>query len=349
MENREERPPERPGQRLVYVDMAKCVMLMFVIVSHTEAWRLELPVDPILISTFWICSGYTSGPSVSLRRKATGLLVPYFAMSALCLLFSWLVAGRDIVSRDILGILYSRYVALAAPASETNPCLMPLCNSPLWFLTSLFTGFCVYASLMRIRTLRTQTLAAGLCLALAWAATYLPVLLPWSIDTALFAGPMIWAGHQMRRFNVLESLWKLIRLAPGMGQCQRARIRPLVAGAGPLLADGGARADVAVQGLRTQPRRASAFGNQPPGSLYLRNADDVHQSCAPAPAVHGRMAADACRRTAVEHMRRLGDGPGHVVAHTACLMSLRKDPLKFARKVEANLREVRLRHLQDVV
>lgn len=209
MENREERPPERPGQRLVYVDMAKCVMLMFVIVSHTEAWRLELPVDPILISTFWICSGYTSGPSVSLRRKATGLLVPYFAMSALCLLFSWLVAGRDIVSRDILGILYSRYVALAAPASETNPCLMPLCNSPLWFLTSLFTGFCVYASLMRIRTLRTQTLAAGLCLALAWAATYLPVLLPWSIDTALFAGPMIWARHQMRRFNVLESLWKL--------------------------------------------------------------------------------------------------------------------------------------------
>lgn len=193
-----------PSPRLRYVDMAKCVMLMFVITSHTEAWFVELPVDPILISTFWICSGYTSGRVVCLARKARSLIVPYFVMTALCFMFSVFVAGRDILWTDILGAVYSRYVMYAGDVSASNPCLLRLFNAPLWFLTSLFTGWCVYAVLMRFRRMRTQVAAVAVSLVLAWGATYLPVLLPWSLDTALFAGPMIWIGHHMRRLGVPE-------------------------------------------------------------------------------------------------------------------------------------------------
>ena len=181
-------------------------MLVFVILEHTEANFLSSFVDNFILSVFWFSSGYTSRGVVDFSRKAVNILVPYAVMTAICVLFTIFYLERAFEWVDVLGAAYARFTMFASAPGQENAILMPACNSVLWFLPSFFTAFCFFALLIRISRPIMQAVGILACLALTWAMTTLPVLLPWSLDTAPAFGAVMYAGYLVRSYGLYERL-----------------------------------------------------------------------------------------------------------------------------------------------
>lgn len=195
-----------PGRkRILYVDVAKCVALIFIVVCHTEWSHMVSFVDNMALPVFWICSGFTSRSDFSIRRKARALLVPYILLSAICLIFTLMITHAARCDEYIAGFLYSRWKIFAAPLSDANPPIMTMHNSVLWFLTSLFAAFCLLKIVfLTARSFRAQVIALVLLILAQWGLLFLPVLLPWSLDTAPFVASLMLVGHWLREYRLLE-------------------------------------------------------------------------------------------------------------------------------------------------
>lgn len=205
--NRESGPV---GRRLLGIDMAKIIGLVIVLLTHTEIYYRMAYVDNMSLPVFWICAGYTTLSAISLRRKAMKILIPYVVMSALCLLYTRCYRHEPVGWTQIEGILYARaWIEAGSPGPE-NPFIMTAYNSVLWFLPSLFTAYCLYKFILLTRGVRTQSLLCALSLAVMYQLTYLPVLLPWSLDTVFFYAPLMWVGGMLRRHDLIaRGGWRL--------------------------------------------------------------------------------------------------------------------------------------------
>jgi len=88
-------------KRVEWVDIGKYICIMFVIVSHTESGTATLQKFylPFFLSTFFFLSGYVYNQPPSfkehLRKKAKGLLVPWFIFSNLNIILSAVVSFRE--------------------------------------------------------------------------------------------------------------------------------------------------------------------------------------------------------------------------------------------------------------
>lgn len=213
--------PDADGSRhrVLFLDMARAIMLGFVILAHTEASFMSTFVTVALLPVFWLASGYLSSGRVDFRRKALTLLVPYVVMTVLCFIFTMVYMGWPLNLHEVFGAFYARFVFRAAPPGPGNEPLMAFFNSVLWFLPSLFTAWCFFALLSRLRTLPLQLAGVAVCLALTYASTFLPVLLPWSLDTApAFASVMI-VGRWLRQYRLMElkyARWAMILAGTGL-------------------------------------------------------------------------------------------------------------------------------------
>lgn len=208
---------EKPkSKRIEYLDAVKGLTLLLIILEHTWGsiggfspghwinWH-----DYMRVPIFWVAAGYTSKVSFSLRRNFKRIFYPYIIMSAISLLFAVFFI-RGPFWGAVAGIIYSRfslYPDLSIPHS-----FLYMVNGPLWFLTSLFTGYLVYKGILLLKSDRMRIVAALLSLLIAFAMQYLPILLPWSLDTAFFVGPMMLSGHLLRKYDLFERipLWGIL-------------------------------------------------------------------------------------------------------------------------------------------
>jgi len=207
--------PAAPSRRrLLFVDGAKGFALICVMLGHTAGGGLVSYIDNFLLPVFWLAAGFTSRLDFSLRRKFRSLIVPYLLMSAVCLLFTAVQSTSSIGWLSLLGIIYSRFSLLPFDDYGAHLVLMNLNNSVLWFLTSLFTAYCFFYVILHCGRLRWQAIASAAFVACGYFYQYIPILLPWSIDTALFIAPLMWCGHMLRRCGVLERYgWRLLLVA----------------------------------------------------------------------------------------------------------------------------------------
>ncbi|GFI05543.1 hypothetical protein IMSAGC006_00262 [Muribaculaceae bacterium] len=190
-------------RRIRYVDMAKGLALVMVILSHTDGAMWAVPFDNFSLAVFFVCAGFTtSAGSLSLRRKFRGLVVPYVTLSAVCLLYS-LAVGREVTPQSLAGIAYSRFCLYPGTDAPGQVVLMTLNNSVLWFLTALFSSYVVLRLILLPDSVSRQALMASGSLVVAGMADFLPVLLPWSLDSAFFFAPMMWCGFRMRARDTL--------------------------------------------------------------------------------------------------------------------------------------------------
>lgn len=218
--------------RLNYVDAAKGIALLLVMLGHTEGdWDghngggwLVAWIDNMLLPVFWVAAGYTQREQFSLRAKFRRLMIPYLIMAAITTLFT-LLANRAAFSwQSLAGLIYSRnqIYAPSCPVADHLVLLRYSGNSVLWFLSSLFTAFCVYRLILTGRSERQRNLLALISLAVAWAMTMLPILLPWSLDTAFFFAPLMWWGNRLRRYHVAEhgKWWWMVAAVAVYAVCQ---------------------------------------------------------------------------------------------------------------------------------
>lgn len=195
--------PYEDRRRLPYVDLAKCVALVLVICSHSEISFMIDGVDNIILPVFWICSGYTSSDYINLRKKSK-LLFYYAFLSLICVLYCVFYLDLEVTSDRLLGIFYARYKIFKEPISVSNPCLLDLCNTVLWFLPSLFTAFCVFKVILKGNSFKSQSARCVVFLIIAWLFGFCPVLMPWSIDSAFIIAVFLCIGFWIRKYRLLQ-------------------------------------------------------------------------------------------------------------------------------------------------
>lgn len=200
-------PMAARGGRLMSVDAAKGVALICVMLGHTAAGSLVTYVDNMLLPLFWVAAGYTSRPDFRLGSRFRTLVVPYFLMSVVCMMFMLVIEPSEVGWRSVAGIFYSRFRILPDAGAAGGVRLMNVDNSVLWFLTSMFTAYCLFRLFLLIRSDLMRVFAAVVSVTLGLAYPYIPVLLPWSIDTAFFIAPLMLAGHMLRARDIIGRYW----------------------------------------------------------------------------------------------------------------------------------------------
>ena len=179
--------------RELWLDIAKAYGIFLVVINHLD---IHIPLVTFFggmfyMPVFFVAAGYTyRNKGESLREfvltKAKRLLVPYFVCNVLLVAF-FTLRNEGISKPAILGILYSRSMLMKA-GSVWNMALMPALNAPTWFLPCLFLSLCLYFVIDRKFTEETKRRKA-IIIAMAVGVvlrTLSPVLLPWSLENALF-------------------------------------------------------------------------------------------------------------------------------------------------------------------
>ena len=176
-----------------WLDIAKFFCIALVVINHMD---ISIPLvsffgGMLYMPLFFVAAGYTyrnKGKSIKefVVDKAKRLLIPY-AYCNLILFAIFTVMSRKLSRPGILGLLYSRS-QLMRNGTMWNMRLSQYLNAPTWFLTCLFLCYCFYYV---IDCKFTDTKKRRKAIAIAMAVGVLirsvsPVLMPWSIENALF-------------------------------------------------------------------------------------------------------------------------------------------------------------------
>ena len=190
------------GARLEFIDIAKGVMILAVVLSH--AWFADSDLLgnwlPFSMPVFFFLSGYTWRPGrpylKSIWKRVLGLLVPYLIFCAICNLFFPVYAG--LVKRiSMMSYAYLPKKGALWLAVLKADALNMLMSTPMWFLVALFTASVLFFAIVgKTRDSLPKTLIA--CAVLVAAAIGIDILkkgtLPWFVDLAPYAAALMLLG-----------------------------------------------------------------------------------------------------------------------------------------------------------
>ena len=210
-------------QRLLWMDIAKAFGILVVLMVHggIDLGPVTFLGGMFYMPVFFVLAGmtFTWRREETFRnfakKKARRLLVPYFGYNFLLFAFFFvkdsLIPGM--ISREsffpLLGILYSRNCLFEMHAAH-NVYFMQILNAPTWFLTGLFVSLMIFWILMKVSggDLRRLFMWNGVVLFLAVLVHYFcPILLPWSLDCALYAVSFLTLGKWMAEHRLVERLF----------------------------------------------------------------------------------------------------------------------------------------------
>ncbi len=190
--------------RELWLDIAKALCIILVVINHLG---IHIPIVTFFggmfyMPLFFVSAGYTYRRKTEdfkafAIEKAKRLLIPYFVCNVLLFAFFTLRSGFS--KPNFLGIFYSRSMLMAAD-SPWNMGLMTYLNAPTWFLTCLFLCYCFYFIVDRkFADARDRRKVILVCMAVGVILrTLSPVLLPWSLENALFFLGLIELGRFLK-------------------------------------------------------------------------------------------------------------------------------------------------------
>lgn len=188
--------------RLLYIDIAKGLGIILVVCSHTGAHDLMIWAVGFYVPIFYFCSGYMTTYSLTkdfiihkMKKRARKLLIPYIVFNLLLSLYfrRWSITG-------LYGILYSRYCIFHI--GTVNNCdLFIWGNYPMWFITSLLVSYFLFYILLFNKS---KSLIIFIYLCITFILSQLPILLPWSIDTAFLSSLIMYAGFYVNTHNIIS-------------------------------------------------------------------------------------------------------------------------------------------------
>lgn len=171
--------------------------------SHVNGLTSNEYINSLLISgyvsMFFVLSGLTfnihSNIKSSIIKKLKRLLIPYFFYGITITFFTDILAHRGLKYEHYIGILYSRNQIFVN--DEHSEYGLSVGCLPIWFLTALFVSY-----LLVYLWLKHENLHKLLCymyILLAIVMSYLPILLPWSIDVAPIGAVLIILGINYKK------------------------------------------------------------------------------------------------------------------------------------------------------
>ena len=216
--------------RKTYVDFAKCIAILFVLMNHIG---LTIPYvsnfgGMFYVPIFFVLAGYTYHTKEEsyisfIRKKAKRLLVPYFVANFVYFVFFFIkddIFGNRVGVQSLKplgGIIYSRFslYPLEEEFAEANIYFLTIQNSPTWFLTALFLSYLLFEVVVRVANSNKKkhrgnsvlAIASVVLLAVGMIFHYVcPILLPWSVDCVPFFTVYMIAGYYVANKNFLEGI-----------------------------------------------------------------------------------------------------------------------------------------------
>lgn len=211
-------------KRILWMDISKAIGILIVLVVHAE-----IHLGPVTflggmfyMPVFFILAGMTFREEplepfgVFVKKKVQRLLLPYLGYNLFLFLF---FLAKDLLRGTyssgtsffpLLGILYSRN-CLYPMGTEQNVYFMQILNAPTWFLTCLFLTLVLFWFLQRVSQGRKDWLlwGNGILLVLAILLHYTcPILLPWSLDCALYAVAFLTVGKLAAKEQWVEKIYQ---------------------------------------------------------------------------------------------------------------------------------------------
>lgn len=207
------------GIRLEWLDALKGFGIILIMMVHTGMMpRWSILFTAGYVSLFFVAAGFTFTPKGTIgeevNKKWRRLITPYFfygviGVAVTCLVVA-LEGGEVSFFGRFVGLLYSRYSTAFEIESGLSdiPMLKAARISPMWFLTSLFTSFLAAIILIRVQNKKIQYFLVVMYIVMSMAMTFLPVLLPWSLDTAFVGAILIFWGT--KRIHLLDKRWLFV-------------------------------------------------------------------------------------------------------------------------------------------
>lgn len=209
-----------------YLDIAKAIGIIIVLINHIELslGRANRFLGVFFVSEFFMIAGMTfrkrEGESLQsfTAKKAKRLLLPYGTYSLFYLAWYSLrsvaagVFDLSDFAKKLAGCVYARNYLF--PNGEEKVYLMEIMNAPMWFLPALFISLVVYFILSDFLGEKKKWGVLG-AFALAVLCHYMvPILLPWSIDTAFAMIPLLYAGEKLAGSDYIAATRKKLWLLP---------------------------------------------------------------------------------------------------------------------------------------
>lgn len=206
-------------ERITYLDIAKGISILLVMVSHSCGFPFETGkyFTAFYIQLFFIVSGLTYKRRRTVKenvlRRVKGIIVPYFIYNIIIVVIN-IVLGKigniKLLLETIEGILYSRYCYYPIDYMGENRYFLRIGNSPLWFLTAMFISSCIFYILVECINERRINLYIWsiVLIVLTIMLKQLPILLPWSIDTAFLGALFMLIGYYGKNIFIKEMKWK---------------------------------------------------------------------------------------------------------------------------------------------
>lgn len=205
--------------RVVWIDGIKGLGILLVMISHLGiAFAWQPYVCACYMAMFFVVSGYTyknkDSINVYMANRAKRLLIPWLFWGEAIVIIVGVFSGYSVkkIFINVLKHLYSRFCFFPY-GQEPNVFFMDCGNSPLWFFTALFVSSVAYKILMKYVG-RKRALVVIIYVLITIMMSKLPVLLPWSIDTAFMGAIfMLWGNAwAQRRDDFVQNKYSRISL-----------------------------------------------------------------------------------------------------------------------------------------
>jgi fucose 4-O-acetylase-like acetyltransferase len=192
-------------RRIGYIDLVKCLAIILVILSHSTISVAMKFSYLFFIPVFFVCSGYTQNATYHLKSKFKHLIYPYFILSFLLFIIQSLIT-QNVSIRALTGIFYARYsITPPTPTVDTTPLMDFGYNAPMWFLPAMFVTFILFKGILYFQDAMVRFTIVITYLCIAWLLKFLPVLLPWSIDSAFLFAVFTWTGMWIKAHDALHT------------------------------------------------------------------------------------------------------------------------------------------------
>lgn len=209
--------------RLDYVDVARGIMILAVVLSHTWFANSDILGDflPFSMPVFFFLSGFTYRPGrsygTSMGRRVVSLLIPYFIFCTVCTLFFPVYAGL-IKKISMMSYAYLPTKGALWLAILKADALNMLMCTPMWFLPALFTASILFFALVgqTRKSLRKTLIAAAVLIAAAIVIDLVKKdTLVWFVDLAPYAVALMLIGAYCggnQLYGKLKPLWIAVGL-----------------------------------------------------------------------------------------------------------------------------------------
>lgn len=193
------------SSRQVEYDIAKGIAISAVVMGHNGG---ILPgssfISPYFMALFFIIAGIFYKDNSVARAFKLGSVYCQYTLFLFCIS---LITQRKQWIHNLFGAFYGRY-CFYPYYDKPNILLMTMENEQLWFLLALLWATLLFGIVLpRLDTVKKKVITVIILTIISWGFTYLPILLPWSLDTVSAFTIFMLVGYWMKQYSVFAMFY----------------------------------------------------------------------------------------------------------------------------------------------